>query len=497
MSSSAWPSGREPLAPPLGWRLITYLLIFMAWMAYAPKVVPYRASDRGIFVSVAERLLAGDTLYRDVLDNKEPLFYYFVAVQRIVGGYGEFFGELIVLAIASYSVYKLSLMACRKPIALVVGWIMAPFILTGQHYIPGYTELPGTALVLLLICNAYAERWFIAGALAAILFFAKLPFFPLGVVSLACLTLRNLHTLGLRYTLAGFFLAFASIASLLAVRGEWISFLDIVRDNFFYANNSLLIPSDTLAGLSYFHLSEVMDRGGVSSYVLMLIISIAGISARINNSPILRSFSWLTIVLVAASLMILAFTGLWDHHIQIAFIPASIALIVFVGLLEQRLQSRAEIITVGLSAIVAFVLAGAPIRSNYLWNVQNFRSNIAALDLLPLEAKYIRATGPPTTYARLGQNNDGAHAIGLRDWKLACRKFDQYEFDDIKLLQEVEQCIPTADILIVSSSFVKYPEYYKVWNSFVDRMNEIVARQFDCNVIDEVRICKNRLLSHH
>jgi hypothetical protein len=144
--------------------------------------------------------------------------------------------------------------------------------------------------------------------------------------------------------------------------------------------------------------------------------------------------------------------------------------------------------------IVTFFLAGAPISSAYLWNVEHLSSNIAVLEALPPEAKYVIENSAPTTYARLGQNNDRAHAIGLRDWKLACRKFDQYEFDDVRMLQEVEQCIPRAKILIVSDSFVKYPDRYVEWNKFVDRMNEIVASRFECKVMSEIKICKNRLL---
>lgn len=63
----------------LSWQIITYFLILIAWIAIVPNIIPDRNSDRGIFVSVAERLLAGDILYKEVLDNKEPLFYYFVA----------------------------------------------------------------------------------------------------------------------------------------------------------------------------------------------------------------------------------------------------------------------------------------------------------------------------------------------------------------------------------------------------------------------------------
>src|ERR1700677_4353713 len=59
--------------------------VLTTWVAIVPRLVPGRTSDRGIFVSVAERLLAGDTLYSGVYDNKEPLFYYFIAGQLTLG----------------------------------------------------------------------------------------------------------------------------------------------------------------------------------------------------------------------------------------------------------------------------------------------------------------------------------------------------------------------------------------------------------------------------
>jgi hypothetical protein len=62
-------------------------------------------------------------LYKEVLDNKEPLFYYFVAAQRLVGAYGEIFGEFVVLSTACYSVYKLGLSVLNKNLSLLTGWI--------------------------------------------------------------------------------------------------------------------------------------------------------------------------------------------------------------------------------------------------------------------------------------------------------------------------------------------------------------------------------------
>jgi hypothetical protein len=478
----------------LSWQIITYFLILIAWIAIVPNIIPDRNSDRGIFVSVAERLLAGDILYKEVLDNKEPLFYYFVAAQRLVGAYGEIIGEFVVLSIACYSVYKLGLSVLNKNLSLLTGWIIAPFMLVGEHYVPGYTELPGTALVLLLIYSAMAQRWVFAGALTAILLFLKLPFVPLGLVSLAYFIYRRPLLQTVVYASSGFVAAFACIVGILVGRGEFGPFVATAMNNLDYANSSFLIPATTLLGRSYLHLKLVMDPGCVGSYVFIVIISGSGITRHMNGDPVLRSLSWLALALAITTLMILASTGLWDHHDQIVLIPALIAVVVLVGLLRQWLPKDGDIAVIMLAFIGAFFLAGAPFNYYYIWRVENVRSKIALLDSLPLEAKYMREASAPTTYARLGQNDDGAHAVGLREWKLVCRKFHQYQADDIKLLQETERCISKANVLILSSLFIKDDSSIS-WNEFVDKADQIIDNQYQCQVVDEIRICKKRTIS--
>ena len=43
--------------------------------------------DQGVFLSIAARLLDGDRLYAEVIDNKDPLFFYAHAGAFWVGGW--------------------------------------------------------------------------------------------------------------------------------------------------------------------------------------------------------------------------------------------------------------------------------------------------------------------------------------------------------------------------------------------------------------------------
>ena len=58
--------------------------VVIAWAVALPRLVPSTFGDHGTYASVAERLIAGDRLYVDVWDNKDPLFYYALALGRLV-----------------------------------------------------------------------------------------------------------------------------------------------------------------------------------------------------------------------------------------------------------------------------------------------------------------------------------------------------------------------------------------------------------------------------
>jgi hypothetical protein len=47
-----------------------FLAVVLTWIGLSIRILPDRDADRGIFVSTAERLLAGDRLYSGVFDTR-------------------------------------------------------------------------------------------------------------------------------------------------------------------------------------------------------------------------------------------------------------------------------------------------------------------------------------------------------------------------------------------------------------------------------------------
>src|SRR5512144_127111 len=116
------PSGVKTYFASLGpWVPVSILII---WVALLPRMIPdVRSADRGIFVSVAERLLAGDALYRDVWDNKDPLFYFSLALGRAISPYADIVIEVSWVACSSVALLVLARwLGVDSP--LVSGWCL-------------------------------------------------------------------------------------------------------------------------------------------------------------------------------------------------------------------------------------------------------------------------------------------------------------------------------------------------------------------------------------
>lgn len=156
------------------------------WILLFPSLVPSVDTDYGIFASVADRLLAGDILYKQVFDNKEPFVYYFVAVQREIGPVGPLIAEILWLLLAVIAAYFLASRLADKRAAMVTGFIAVPIILTGAFYVPGYTHLPGTSLCLAAYALALRGRLTLAGLATGILLFTKLIMAPVAGALVAC-----------------------------------------------------------------------------------------------------------------------------------------------------------------------------------------------------------------------------------------------------------------------------------------------------------------------
>jgi hypothetical protein len=111
--------------------------VVIAWAVALPRLVPSTFGDHGTYASVAERLIAGDRLYVDVWDNKDPLFYYALALGRLVSPLADVALEILWVVGAGVAVLVLALSAGADR-RLSVGAGLGAMWLRGE--LPGWVE---------------------------------------------------------------------------------------------------------------------------------------------------------------------------------------------------------------------------------------------------------------------------------------------------------------------------------------------------------------------
>jgi hypothetical protein len=456
-----------------------------------PRLVPDRTSDRGIFVSVAERLVAGDMLYSGAYDNKEPLFYYFVAAQLALGPWAEVAAEVLLIAIAATATYVIAAKAASRWTAAAISFIAVPMTLTGAFFLPGYTELPGIALALAAIAASAERRPLTSGLCLGLLVFLKLIFVPVAVLGIGSFLLTRRQSFGAPAIAAGAALSAAAAASVLASRGELTPFIETIKLNIAYSQGSLTGSSTGLASLAG-HLRRIgpewLSRGAGPA-TLAIILTSAAAWGKSGPSPPALALAGACGATLAGSLVILSITGFWLHHLQILYIPAILASLSLTAAVDLA-AGRGRLPALALVVMMGYLLGGAPAPAAYAQGLARSYASYAGLSELSPEARRLLALGTSGSYARFGTNDDEGHALGLRGWKLACPRFHQYYFEPPALFNHVFECASAAPVLIISTHFE--PNTSPSWNAFVARVEGLLAAKYTCDAGTGLRICQRR-----
>ena len=167
--------------------LVRWIAVGVAALAYGLLLVllrgePSVASDQGVFLSVAARILDGDHLYSEVVDNKDPLFFYTYAAALAAGGWrGPFLLDAVWLGLAALSM-ALLVRELRAPRAAVVAsFLVYPLALTAGWYLAGMSMLAGLAVAPLAPWFWLRSRFAAAGLVLAVVMLFKLNLAPLAV----------------------------------------------------------------------------------------------------------------------------------------------------------------------------------------------------------------------------------------------------------------------------------------------------------------------------
>lgn len=473
---------------------VSFLIAVAVWVVLFPLVIPGTFGDRGIFVSVAQRLLAGDTLYADVFDNKEPFFFYFVALQRMLGAWAEIAAEVGQILVCCLATYALVQGRSSTAVSVLVAFGCVPLVLLGFFYGAGGTHLPGTTLTLVACALAWNRAAFLAGAVVGVVGLVKITYLPL-TGSLVLLFVLATRASIVRAALGGLVGSALAIA-IVAFRGELIPFLTITQANIAYSGNADVLKADGFVGKVTARLLRVDSK--LTLMVLGMVVSCAAVSylrqARAGTWRWLDDESAMTIAPVVAavvSLSVLALTAMWSFHFQILYVAGVLALVA-VGPSLSKVSRTSQVIAAFLALYAAFVIAGGyrPAQIARAW--VGLPASIAALSQVSPEARALLTLGPTGEYARLGASDDDRHAWQTEGWRLKCPRFHHYVFEPTPILRAVLDCAKTADVLIVAKTLKVDGESTPQWVEFVGNVEALLSASYACQSIDGVRVCRRR-----
>lgn len=509
VEASARKSSASTVAAALG--------IVVAWAVAFPRLVPSTFGDHGTYASVAERLLAGDRLYVDVWDNKDPFFYYALALGRFVSPLADVVLEVIWVLGAGLAVLVLARSAgAARGLAVVAGLGATPLLLTGPAYESGMTHLPGLAMLLGAVACAVRSRWVMAGALVGLLVLTKLILAPVVAGALLVVALHRRSTGGLggllRAVLGSLVLLGAGIGAMW-LRGELSGWVENFRLNADYADGEL---TSSQYGSVVGHLLRAFpeDGRGAGMFTIATLVVVlvtiprswrptrsdgeavqpaahpAATRAQLPERTIGPVVLWdLVLVTLVLGLVVIAATATWPHHAQTLSVPGGFALALVAARCSSAVNARRA---TGLLFLTAYVAAGALHPYFILTAARDVPTSLRLLQRESPDAVVLDSFPRVMTYARAGSNDTTAHAVGLRNIQLVCPRFHQYSIEPQAILDLTAACLPRADAIIVDDT-VRPQAGQPRWNAYVARVRALVAAGYDCARADVSQVCVRRV----
>ena len=478
-----------PTPKILGAGLSFFLIV--TWTLLLFRVNPVPLGDYGVYTTVAERLIAGDRLYVDVWDNKEPVFFYLLAVGRLISPLSGWLIEFLWFGVAAIASYSLSIrlgMSIRRS-ALVSG-IAVPIIFSGAPYEAGSSHIPGLALGLVAIAFLQGGRPFLAGLTLGVLPFLKILVFPVVAIGIATLLLVAWNARRTFLTCLGSIIGAALIGLLVYARGEWGGLLDSTfRYNSSYPD--LLVENSSWWNATLQHLNYVYERPAIISTsvtALLIAASLILYRKRVSRAGNSLDLTFAALATLLASFVVLGATGLWFHHAMLLALCSTLALLSFTA----ALKWRNHFWTFSFILVLAYLLAGIPSPDRVINKLEYARGDISLQVTLPDLSLREEGSGE-RSIARVGGGNDIGWGRLIREWDLACPNFHQHTWESSEWLGRTLDCLPDAQVIYVSRGELNPTDAPTPWNNFLVSVEELLDVRYACLDVIGGELCTRTL----
>ena len=465
-------------------------LTLALWWVLAFRVLGGVDADYGGFVSISERLLAGDRLYADVYENKDPLFHYAFASSRLISPLGSWALSIVWMLVGASATWVLGRqLGLPRRSAFFLAGIATPLLLTGASYFPSASHIPGVVMTLVAMAAALRGRWVIAGLAVAAVVGLKVIMAPMAVALVIAVVIYRRSPRALVPAVGGVAGGLALIVATLILRGELLPYVDNLRLNTVYSQAAAGGAQGVAAIRS--HLDLVLDESNLSSLLGMALAVLLAWALASTAATRSRAVKFALVTALGAlvyALIVIAATGLWGHHGLILIVPVLLAFTALLLALPKGLVGI-PLRALPFLLLITWVLAGAPTPRVYLESLEYARANIQSHLTMGDEARAIAGSGSPTTYMRVGNAREAGHAFGLREWTLACPRILQEVWESEELLTPTLECLPNAEVILISKEVEPMPEF-PAWSAYVQGVEALVAAEYTCTDVDAGRVCR-------
>jgi len=453
---------------------------------------PYVASDQGVFLSVAGRMLDGDRLYADVFDNKDPLFFYTYAGALWVGGWrGPFLLDAVWLGVAGVAVGLLVRALGAPRSAVVASFFVYPLALAAGWYLVGMSMLAALAFAPLAPWLWLRGRFAWGGASVVAVMLLKLNLAPLALLPIGALLVVGAPERPRRRALTrgalGLGGALATAAAILGLRGELRAYLGVIAYNVHYS--SARTAADGTVGRVREHLDvawEYFYRAGRWQAPLALLVLMAfGVAVALawaRGTRTERLLGAVAAATLAGALLVVATTAYSGEHLQLLAYPATLVAATLIWRADASFGRTS-------GAIAATVVLSFAVWTTFKWDNSRDLSPLWSQDpispgaiALERARERFEPGAPHVRYMVLGSNSEGGHAAFIgREFDLTCRYFQLYPFSTSEQFDETSACAarerPTY--VLVTLGFFEPMGYAPRWDAFVRRSRRLLDAHYE------------------
>ena len=458
-----------------------------------------QAEDMGFFLSVSGLIGNGYGLYSEAFEIKDPLFLYSNAIAiNFLGLIGPFLLDFIISGAALPIAYLIGKSLINSSKSAFIAALLFQLTLTGLFGQTLRSQIMGILFILFSLYSALLGKWYLAGFLAAGVFLSKMPLFLIiGCVLLGLV----LHARKLKVVIQlsiGFVTFALPMIAIMSIRGEFIPYLMMVKENFIYASNYQSIVGQNPGLLGHFLVWNGSESRFISFFASTIVIIVLAYRERLLASQL-----FFVVISINVSVAIfLLYTAMWPHHLQVISLYVFGCCLFLLNsiqskfvqnnsnsgkLIGKKSQVSFDLRAIAMPMIVLIMLisnSGATLPSKPAMSIKTwFQPNWsvpAEIQMLDIVSSKLPES---FSFARLGMNDDmGLGAFIKPQWKFVCKRLAIMGFESSQVIGEFLDCLRTQpSVILIAPFYESQSQRIGIYQEFFAKSRDILLEDFECS----------------